>query len=71
LLYFKQFIEDYKNISLKMALSYNGKCEHCGKEHPSISVPVRLDRGDGIGPLEHWCLKCLDAEISKQQILDR
>jgi hypothetical protein len=54
-----------------MAFDYKEKCDNCRKEHPSISVPVRPDRWDGIGPLEHWCLKCLDTEISRQQILDR
>ena len=33
-----------------MAMSYNGKCENCGIEHPSISIVIRKDRGDGIGP---------------------
>ena len=29
-------------------MSYTGKCENCGIEHPSISIMVRKDRGDGI-----------------------
>ena len=28
---------------------------------------VRKDRGDGIGPNEFWCLKCLGIELGKHQ----
>lgn len=50
-----------------MAISYIEKCENCGIEHPSISIMVRKDRGDGIGPNEFWCLMCLGNELGKNQ----
>ena len=50
---------------MDMAMSYTGKCENCGIEHPSISILVKKDRGDGIGPNEFWCLKCLGIELGK------
>ena len=52
-----------------MTTDYKQKCDNCRKDHPPISVIVKKDRGDGVGDLEFWCLKCLDTEISKQQIL--
>jgi hypothetical protein len=52
-----------------MTFDYKGKCDNCRKDHPSISVLVKRDRGDSGGPMEFWCLKCLDTEISRQQIL--
>ena len=50
-----------------MAISYTGKCENCGIEHPSISIIVRKDIGDVIGPNEFWCLNCLGIELGKHQ----
>ena len=50
-----------------MAMSYTGKCENCGIKHPSLSMLVRKDRGDGIGPNEFSCLQCLVIELGKQQ----
>ena len=50
-----------------MAMSYNGKCENCGIEHPLLSMLVKKDRGDGIGPNEFWCLECLVKVLGKQQ----
>ena len=54
-----------------MEFDYKEKCDNCRKDHQQISILVKRDRGDGIGPIEFWCLKCLDTEISRQQILDR
>jgi hypothetical protein len=54
---------------MNMTFDYKGKCDNCRKDHPSISVLVKRDRGDSGGPMEFWCLKCLDTEISRQQIL--
>ena len=52
-----------------MKLDYKQKCDNCRKDHPSISVIVNKDMGNGVGAIEFWCLKCLDTEISKQQII--
>jgi hypothetical protein len=52
-----------------MTYDYKKKCDNCKKVHPPISVLVKRDSGNGDGPLEFWCLKCLDTEISRQQIL--
>ena len=52
-----------------MTFDYKKKCDNCKKIHPPISVLVKRDSGNGDGPLEFWCLKCLDTEISRQQIL--
>lgn len=52
-----------------MTLDYKQKCDNCRKDHPPISILVNKDMGDGVGAIEFWCLKCLDTEISKQQII--
>ena len=56
---------------MKMTFIYKEKCDNCRKDHPPISVLVKRDKGDGVEHTEFWCLKCLDTEISRQQILDR
>ena len=54
---------------MNMAFDYKEKCDNCRKDHPPISILVKRDRGDGSGPMKFWYLKCLDTEISRQQIL--
>lgn len=42
-----------------MSLSYNGKCDKCGKIRPDILIEVYKERGDGVLTPMIWCLGCL------------
>lgn len=42
-----------------MSLSYNGKCDKCGKIRPDILIEVHKERGDGVLTPMIWCLECL------------
>lgn len=42
-----------------MSLSYNGKCDKCGKIRPEILIEVYKERGDGVLTPMIWCLECL------------
>ncbi len=42
-----------------MSLSYNGKCDKCGKTRPDIVIEVYKERGDGVLTPMIWCLECL------------
>ena len=42
-----------------MSLSYNGKCDKCGKIRPDILIEVYKERGDGVLTPMIWCLECI------------
>jgi hypothetical protein len=41
---------------------YEGKCDNCGKAHPTSIIQVYQDRGDGVATPKSWCLECVQGK---------
>ena len=60
-LYCEDLLKFFRDSVLcsSMSLSYNGKCDKCGKKRPNILIEVYKERGDGVLTPMIWCLECL------------
>jgi hypothetical protein len=45
-----------------MSVYFDGKCENCGKEKISVTIPVHTWRNPGSHGDAEWCLECVQGK---------
>ena len=44
------------------SIHFNGKCENCGKDQPSLTIPVHPLLAPGVHGDAEWCLDCVQGK---------